>query len=77
MAQRHQLTVMDGTGDSPVTYDPADVASTADVQQRFGELLAGGYAAFVIEQEGGDAIPTRSFQPDAHEHVLFPWGAGG
>lgn len=72
-----QLTVMDGTGDTPTVYNPTDTSAVAGVQQRFNELLAGGYAAFVLEQEGGDAIPTRAFKPGAHEHVLFPLGAGG
>lgn len=74
----HQLTVLDGTGDTALVYDPACPESLAEAQARFDQLMAGGrYRAFVQEQEGGPHVPTNTFTPGAPEHIFFTQPVGG
>ncbi|MGY3393420.1 hypothetical protein ACVWW6_006011 [Bradyrhizobium sp. USDA 3311] len=68
--------VMDQTGDSRHTFDPADAEAVRLAEERFKELTGAGFTA--AERTGaGEAKVTRTFNPEAPETLFFPRLQGG
>ena len=68
--------VMDHTGDSRHSFDPANSEGVKDAEKRFAELTGSGFTA--AERRGnGEATITRSFNPNAEETLFFPRLVGG
>ena len=67
--------VMDQTGDSRHSFDPADAAAVAEAEERFKQLTGLGFTA--AERTGhGEAKVSRTFNPQA-ETLFFPRLKGG
>jgi hypothetical protein len=68
---RHVMEVMDYTGHSTVTWDPADEASVADARAQFNRLRAAGYSIFrmaavgqtAVVEEADQSAPLETFDP--------------
>ena len=68
--------VMDQTGDSRHTFDPADSQAVKDAEERFRELTGAGFTA--AERTGdGTSTVVRAFNPEATETLFFPRLQGG
>lgn len=68
--------VMDHTGDSRHSFDPADAAAVSEAEKRFLELTGAGFTA--AERTGsGEATIVRAFNPAAEETVFYPRLKGG
>lgn len=68
--------VMDRTGDTRHTFDPANSEAVKDAERRFKELTGLGFTA--AERTGhGEAKVTRSFNPNAEETLFVPRLVGG
>ncbi|MGY4295354.1 hypothetical protein ACVWXN_003449 [Bradyrhizobium sp. i1.4.4] len=68
--------VMDHTGDTRHTFDPADSQAIKDAEERFKELTGAGFTA--AERTGsGETQLTRAFNKDAKETLFFPRLQGG
>jgi hypothetical protein len=68
--------VMDRTGDTRHSFDPADQAAITAAEERFKELTGLGFTA--AERTGnGETALTRKFNPAAEETVFFPRLVGG
>ncbi|MCK1501515.1 hypothetical protein [Bradyrhizobium sp. 188] len=68
--------VMDQTGDSRHTFNPADPQAVEEAEKRFKELTGAGFTA--AERTGnGEAQVTRAFNKDATETLFFPRLKGG
>lgn len=72
-----RVCVLGSEGDRVLTCEPTDTEQLALIEAEFSQLLNSGYAAFVIEQDGGVAKRTPSIVPGAFEHVVFRQGYGG
>jgi hypothetical protein len=68
--------VMDHTGDTRHRFDPDDLESVADAEERFKKLMGAGFTA-AVRTASGDAAVTRSFDPTAEETLFFPRLVGG
>jgi len=68
--------VMDASGDSRHSFDPADEIELLRAQVRFRELLKNGYTA-ASGNQSGSVIVTRTFDPVAEETLFYPRLVGG
>jgi hypothetical protein len=68
--------VMDHSGDRRHEFNPEDAAALLKAEQRFNELMKGGYTA-AVRSPTGDPIVTRNFDPAAKETLFYPRLVGG
>lgn len=68
--------VMDRNGDSRHTFNADDAAALLEAEQRFNELMKGGYTAAARSASGAPTV-IRSFDPAAKETLFFPRLVGG
>ena len=68
--------VMDASGDSRHSFDPADEIELLRAQVRFRELLKNGYTA-ASRNQSGSVIVMRTFDPVAEETLFYPRLVGG
>jgi hypothetical protein len=71
----HILRILDQTGDTKLTYDPADQAAVADIERRFARLMDLNFVAFDVSTQPGRII--TSWDPEATEIIVSPRFAGG
>jgi hypothetical protein len=68
--------VMDHTGDTRHSFNPADVQELAKAERRFNELTGTGFTA-AVRTGSGEVSKIRSFDPAAEETLFFPRLVGG
>jgi hypothetical protein len=68
--------VMDHSGDSRFTFDPADQAAVAQAIERFNELTGRGYTA-AVRTGSGTVAEVTAFDPTAAETLFKPRIIGG
>ncbi len=68
--------VMDHNGDTRHNFDAKDAAALLKAEQRFNELMRGGYTAAARSVSGHPTV-IRSFDPHAEETLFFPRLVGG
>ena len=71
----HVLRILDPSGDTEVSYDPADAVAVRDVERRFNALMSRSFVAFDVSTHPGRIITT--FDPAATEIIVSPRIAGG
>jgi hypothetical protein len=67
---------MDHSGDSRHEFNPEDAAALFKAEQRFNELMRGGYTA-AARSPTGDPTVIRKFDPATEETLFFPRLVGG
>jgi hypothetical protein len=72
---KHLLRILDETGHTEVSYDPADREAVRDVEERFKRLMERNYVAFDVSTQPGRLV--RTFDPSATEIVVSHQFAGG
>jgi len=68
--------VMDHNGDSRHNFNAEDAEALLKAEQRFNELMKGGYTAAVRSPSGQPTV-IRSFDPTAEETPFYPRLVGG
>jgi hypothetical protein len=68
--------VMDHTGDSRHSFDPADAAAVAEAEARFKQLTGAGFTAARRLGDGKSEV-VRSFDATAEEMLFIPRLIGG
>jgi hypothetical protein len=68
--------IMDHSGDSRHEFNPEDAAALFKAEQRFNELMRGGYTG-AVRSPTGDPTVIRKFDPAAEETLFFPRLVGG
>ena len=71
----HVVRILDRTGYTRVTYDPADADAVRDVEARFTRLMNDSFVAFDVSTQPGRII--TSFDSSATEIIVSPRFAGG
>jgi hypothetical protein len=71
------LRILGPSGDTRVTWNPADVDEVDDMRRRFDEIIREGYLVFELEPESKEGRQVRSFDPEARELRAFRPLAGG
>jgi hypothetical protein len=75
-AQMATHIVMDDTGDTRHDFDASDMAAIAKAEERFNQLISGGFTA-AVRDAAGDVWVTRSFDPTASETLYSTRGSPG
>jgi hypothetical protein len=70
------MHIMDETGDTTVTWDPADLATIEYAESQFREAKARGYRADSLDGKGGGEV-IHDFDQTATEIVMSPQLVGG
>lgn len=79
----HRMEIMDSSGHTTVTWDPADPAAVADAQREFRRLTREGYQAFRMEAQGDNVVVENKgeriteFDPQAGRVLMVPQRVGG
>jgi hypothetical protein len=71
----HLVRILDQSGDTKITYDPADAAAVAGIERRFARLMEHNFVAFDVSTSPGRVI--TAFDPEATEIIVSPRFAGG
>ncbi len=71
----HVVRILDSTGDTRLTFDPADAAAVAEIETRFNELMERNFIAFDVSTQPGRVI--TAFDPEASEVIVSHQFAGG
>lgn len=69
------LTIMDHTGDTKVSFDPASVSEVTEAETQFNALIGKRHMAFANKPDGTKQ-QIRAFDPSA-DIVMFPALMGG
>lgn len=70
----HAIHVLDASGDTMTTWDPADTISTEEARKVFGELRAMGYLTYRADE---DPEVIKKFDPDAQTIIARRQMIGG
>jgi hypothetical protein len=71
----HIVRILDQSGDTKLSYDPADAAAVHSVERRFAALMDRNFVAFDVSTQPGRVI--TAFDPAASEIIVSPRFAGG
>jgi hypothetical protein len=71
----HTVRILDHSGDTKLTYDPADDAAVESIERRFTALMKQNFVAFDVSTQPGRII--TAFDPAATEIIVSPRFAGG
>jgi hypothetical protein len=72
-----EMSIMDPTGHTSVTWAPDNSAEVASARETFDAMTAKGYRAFRVDRKGRQSEQMRSFDPSAEEMILIPQLQGG
>lgn len=74
---RHEMAVMDGTGDTKTLWDPDNEDEVANARSVFEHFKAKGFSIFHVGKEGEKAKIMQKFDPDAAKMIAVPVIVGG
>ena len=73
----HIQIVMDRSGDTRHSFDPADAAAVEDARQRFRDLTGKGFRAVALAKDGRPGTLLREFDATVEETLFMPQLRGG
>lgn len=77
-AIKHEMAVMDHTGDTKVIWDPDNADEVAAARAQFEALRKKGFAAFRVRGKDGEkGAQITAFDPQAEKLILVPQMVGG
>jgi hypothetical protein len=71
------LRILGPSGDTRVTWEPADVDSVDEVRRRFDEIVREGYLVFELDPRTKEGERVTTFDPRVRELRAFRPLAGG
>jgi len=74
---RNTLAVMDKTGDTKTTWDPAVPSEIAAARAAWDKAKANGYMGYKVGQDGEPTEVIHSFDPKAGMVIMRPALQGG
>jgi hypothetical protein len=73
-----ELSVLDPTGDTTLTWDPTVPAEVEVAKEKFDQLVVHkGYAAYTLKENDQPGEVIRAFNPQATRILLTPRPVGG
>ena len=76
-ATRHTLFIMDGTGDTRITWDPTNATEVEMAREAFEKAKENRYLAYTTDRAGNKGEVIRDFDPEAGDIVMSPQLVGG
>jgi hypothetical protein len=74
---KHELCIMDHTGDTKTLWDPNSPDEVAAARRTFSDMKAKGYIAYRVAETGKKAEIMGVFDPEAGKVILAPPMRGG
>lgn len=74
--QEHSLRVMDGNGDTKMTWGDNQAEIDA-ARHTFDEMKGKRYLAYTVKADGSRGEVIREFDPTAHAIIMAPQLVGG
>lgn len=74
---RHELAVMDGTGDTKTIWDPNNEVEVETARDMFDHFKDKGFSIFHVGKEGEKAKIMNKFDPNAAKMIAVPVIVGG
>lgn len=72
-----ELSVLDGSGDTRLRWNPKDKDEVQAARDKFDEFRKKGYAAFRVNATGTKGEQIDKFDPRAERVILMPPMVGG
>lgn len=73
----HVLSILDGTGHTEVTFDPANPVEVASVKEQFDAIMASQHGLAYTMENGVRGEAIREFDATAPETYVTPQIVGG
>ena len=73
----HTLHIMDGTGDTRLTWDPANEFEVSEARKAFDSHKSKGYLAYKVQGDGSQGEVIRDFDPENRAMIMTPQHVGG
>jgi hypothetical protein len=73
----HDMNILDQTGHTKISWDPAVEHEVEAAEEHFDLLIARGYNAFRVEGEDRQGARLTRFDPKAREIMMIPQLQGG
>lgn len=74
---KHELAVMNSTGDTKTLWDPNNADEVEVARVTFNSLRGKGYSIFNVNADGGRATRMDTFDPKAGKLIAVPRVVGG
>ncbi len=75
--QQHVMHILDDTGDSTISWDPANPVEVQAAEAHFARMRAAGHLAYRTNADGGQAEQLQAFSPSAERIAFVPPLQGG
>jgi hypothetical protein len=76
-ATRHEMAVMDETGDTKLIWDVDNEDEVSNAKRTFNDLKKKGYVAFKVNKKGDRGSVMDEFDADAEKIIMAPQMQGG
>ena len=76
-ATKHEMAVMDGTGDSKIMWSEDSQDEIDAARATFDSLRKKGYLAYSVNKKGDKAEVLDRFDPSAEKIIMSPQLKGG
>lgn len=75
---KHELAIMDHTGDTKLLWDSDNKDEVDNARESFNRLRKKGYLAYAVKGKNGDkGEQLKEFDPDAERIIMAPPLGGG
>jgi hypothetical protein len=75
--QRHEMAVMDETGDTKLIWDEDNEDEVSAARTMFNSLKKKGYAGYSVDKKGDKGTLLTEFDPSAEKIIMAPQMKGG
>ena len=77
LPERHEMAIMDLTGDTKVIWDMSRKKEVKHAEQTFNKLKKKGYLAYSVKKNGDKGEVLHTFDPKAEKIIMAPRVVGG
>ncbi len=74
---KHEMAVMDETGDTKIVWDEDKQIEVDEARSTFERMRKKGYAAYKVDKKGEKGELITEFDPSAEKIILSPQMKGG
>jgi len=76
-AVKHEMAVMDGTGDTKLIWEEENRDEVEAAREMFDSLKKKGYLAYAVNKKGDKGDVLDRFDPSAEKIIMSPQLKGG
>lgn len=76
-AEKHEMSILDETGDTKVVWDEDNTAEVEEARGTFDRLKKKGYVAYKVNKKGDQGEVMDRFDPSAEKMIMAPNMRGG